>query len=119
MTIFTLEHDESNGWTPLRITIHDGIAENLLHHSKENISRNGGQPNAVLPLPSRSAKEGTKMGEVDIEVGEILKMEGQEKKIDLNEGGRLVWFTDFFCVFDLLFNHVIQFSSFCQVYLCT
>ncbi|KAL7465132.1 hypothetical protein ACHAXS_005452 [Conticribra weissflogii] len=89
MTIFTLEHDESNGWTPLRITVHDGIAENLLHHSKENISRNGAQPNAVLPLPSRSVKEGTKMGEVDIEVGEILKMEGQEKKIDLNEGGSL------------------------------
>jgi len=50
MTIFTLEHDESKDWTPLRITIHDGIAENAFHRAKENISRNGSQPNTVLPV---------------------------------------------------------------------
>mmetsp|Transcript_2313 Transcript_2313/g.4681 ORF Transcript_2313/g.4681 Transcript_2313/m.4681 type:complete len:120 (-) Transcript_2313:668-1027(-) len=92
MTIFTLEHDESKDWTPLRITIHDGIAENAFHRAKENISRNGSQPNTVLPLPSRSGREGTKMGEVDVEVGGILRMDGQETKLALNEGGRLVRF---------------------------
>jgi len=89
MTIFTLEHDESKDWTPLRITIHDGIAENAFHRAKENISRNGSQPNTVLPLPSRSGREGTKMGEVDVEVGGILRMDGQETKLALNEGGSL------------------------------
>lgn len=95
MTIFTLEHDESKNWTPLRITIHDGIAENALHRSTENIPRNGSQPTTVLPMSSRSGREGTKMGEVDVEVGGVLKMDGQETKIALNEGGRLVFWNGF------------------------
>jgi len=39
MTIFTLEHDESKDWTPLRITIHDGIAENVWQYGDFPINR--------------------------------------------------------------------------------
>lgn len=90
--IFAIEHDESQSWTPLRITIFD-----CRHPPPPPASAHAHEGHAsasviaqFLPrLPSSlgPASSDPMMGEVDVEVAEILSMAGQEVKLDLKQGG--------------------------------
>jgi hypothetical protein len=85
-TILTVDYDEDQKWTPLRIAIYD--SRDYLH----NVNRMGANTDSVgrtrvVEGAVCSGRDG-KMGEVDLEVGEILGVEGQEREFVLNEGGR-------------------------------
>ena len=80
-TIFIVEHSTTKSWTPLKITIHDSKSKYNNSHATsalQNIGKgDGGQDSAVY----RSSDP--IMGEVNVEVGEILRMEGQEARLEL------------------------------------
>lgn len=84
-TIFTVEYDEAREWTPLRITIRD--SREYRHH-KMRTNNDSLNVRHLLKSAFSSSQDG-RMGEVDVEVGEILSMDGQELKCVLNEGGWL------------------------------
>lgn len=130
-----MNHDESVGWTQLRITIRDCRKSSSISRNKkknDNDNEEESQRTAVghrqyyyhRPLHhlATAAVDGVgaglttildygnhhnynnnhnddedlrndatdpKMGQVDIEIGEILTCQGQEKEIDLIEGGKL------------------------------
>jgi hypothetical protein len=127
-TSIIVNHDESVGWTQLRITIRDCRRSSA--RTKTNDNEEESQRTAVghrqyyhRPLHhlATAAVDGVgaglttildygnnhnyndnnddedlrndatdpKMGQVDIEIGEILTCQGQEKEIDLIEGGKL------------------------------
>lgn len=92
-TIFTLDHNENTAWTPLRISIHDsrGTVESSPHGNGRMKNSN---ESSVLPrVVSQAIPLGDdgKMGEIDLEVGDVLSMEGGcEREFKLNEGGRYV-----------------------------
>ncbi|KAL3787226.1 hypothetical protein HJC23_004267 [Cyclotella cryptica] len=84
-TIFTVEYDEIQQWTPLRITIRDSRE----HRFRRMRTNNDSSDVARVVHSAVSSSHDGKMGEVDVEVGEILNMDGQERKCLLNEGGCL------------------------------
>lgn len=61
----------------------------------------------VLPSFVGSSRHDPVMGEANIEVGDILEMEGQQQECELDQGGRYDWE-----VFDLAlrFDFIIDFS---------
>jgi hypothetical protein len=83
--VFTLEHDESAAWTPLRIGIYDsrsGDGRTSWKNSNES---------SVMPRRIEEAVPAggdAKMGEVDLEVGDLLSGGSGEREFRLNEGGR-------------------------------
>ncbi len=64
--IYILDYDESQAWTPIKISLYD--------------CRKGLIPNLKLGADPT-------MGEANVESGEVLKMAGQEQKVELNQGG--------------------------------
>lgn len=62
---------------------------------------------------SGGGRSDSKMGEVDVEVGAILRLEGQEKKLALNEGGRYVGRFDpcFDWTYDVVFDVSLLLST--------
>eukprot|EP00581_Thalassiosira_minuscula_P006413 CAMPEP_0183736014 /NCGR_PEP_ID=MMETSP0737-20130205/48241_1 /TAXON_ID=385413 /ORGANISM="Thalassiosira miniscula, Strain CCMP1093" /LENGTH=337 /DNA_ID=CAMNT_0025969913 /DNA_START=32 /DNA_END=1045 /DNA_ORIENTATION=+ len=105
--IFTLDHDTSQSWTPLRITLHDSRTEpppnqhaSVYHRQLSSsgvigvdlIARGAIQTMKSVRLPKSLRGEVNSdpiMGKVDVEVGDILKMDGQELKVELEQGGNL------------------------------
>jgi hypothetical protein len=90
-TIFSLEHDTNTAWTPLRISIHDSrsTVESSPHGNgrMKNSNESSVLPRAVVPATPMG--DDGKMGEIDLEVGDVLSMEGGcEREFKLNEGGR-------------------------------
>ncbi|KAL7504824.1 hypothetical protein ACHAXN_002374 [Cyclotella atomus] len=91
-TIFSLEHDTNTAWTPLRISIHDSrsTVESSPHGNgrMKNSNESSVLPRAVVPATPMG--DDGKMGEIDLEVGDVLSMEGGcEREFKLNEGGSL------------------------------
>jgi len=109
-----LEHDEEEAWTHLRITIRD--CRRITSEKKgQQYSRGGKNDDDYDGLSQRVARRpflglsglnlnrnyhnedsdyycsdgDPKMGEVEVEIGAILRSEGQEKQIKLREGGTL------------------------------
>ena len=104
--IFIVEHDEDRAWTPLKITIYDSRAAAATASSKSSSSSSSGsdkendsrlivgsiamtttERNNILGVSSLRKSSDPTMGEVNVEVGEILGTEGQELKLDLEQGG--------------------------------
>lgn len=87
--IFTIEHDESKSWTPLRVTIFDcRTPPSFLSSAHAHEGSDSLLSDSIPRLPSLGhASSDPMMGEVDVEVGEILDVDGQEVKLELNEGG--------------------------------
>ena len=106
-----LEHDEEEAWTHLRITIRDC---RRLSSSRKGQQRSGTNEEEDDGLSQRIARKpfglnlyntnyhhsqdsddfycsdaDPKMGEVEVEIGAILRSDGQEKQIELSEGGTL------------------------------
>jgi len=96
--IFILEHDEQQSWTPLQIKIHDSrSSHNVINEQRTSVDGHINQTNASLMGGAGLFGGGRElykssdpvMGEVNIEVSEILKKEGQEIKLDLQHGGSI------------------------------
>lgn len=104
-TSFIVDHDETQGWTHLRITIYDyrqsirDRGSNEQSSSSLNLLRGTGLPplhiqnnhrddNANNNISSHCSDNDPKMGEVDIEIGNILQQSdnGQETEIKLQQG---------------------------------
>ena len=94
-TIFLLEHDTTNAWTPLKITIHDSKKSSYTKTNEERQSVDGGG-GGLFMLTNFTMERNDEdlyksndpvMGEVNVEVGEILRVKGQEMKLDLEHGG--------------------------------
>ena len=81
-TVLTLDHDESAAWTPLRIGVYD----------RRTPTAQAGKPSNESSVMSRIVEKATpldedsKMGEVDLEVGQIL--DHGETEFKFREGGR-------------------------------
>ena len=81
-TVITLDHDESTAWTPLRIGVHD----------RRTPTAQAGKPSNESAVMSRIVETATpldddsKMGEVDLEVGQII--DNGETEFKFREGGR-------------------------------
>ena len=96
-TIFLLEHNTTNDWTPLKITIHDSKKSSYTKTNEERQSVDGGGGGGGLFMLSNLTMQRNDedlyksndpvMGEVNVEVGEILRVKGQEMKLDLEHGG--------------------------------
>ena len=95
-TIFLLEHDTTNAWTPLKITIHDSKKSSYTKTNEERQSVDGGGGGGLFMLTNFTMERNNEdlyksndpvMGEVNVEVGEILRVKGQEMKLDLEHGG--------------------------------
>eukprot|EP00956_Cyclotella_meneghiniana_P011395 scaffold15972_cov73-Cyclotella_meneghiniana.AAC.5 len=82
-TVITLDHDESTAWTPLRIGVHD----------RRTPTAQAGKPSNESAVMSRIVETATpldddsKMGEVDLEVGQII--DNGETEFKFREGGSL------------------------------
>lgn len=83
-----MEHDEIAAWTPLRISIHDSRST----PSNEGRMKTSNNESSVLPravLQATPMEDDGKMGEIDLEVGDVLSTSGAcEREFKLNEGGR-------------------------------
>ena len=79
-TIFIVEHSTTKSWTPLKITIHD--SKSKYNNSHAIIGKGDGGHDSTVYRSSDPI-----MGEVNVEVGEILSMEGQEARLELEPGG--------------------------------
>jgi len=88
-TIFIVEHDEGQAWTPLKIALYDSqsFAGKSSKINRQNFSDSMAIPNNPLQTPSLYKSTDPMMGQVNVEVGGILGMEGQESKLELDEGG--------------------------------
>ena len=80
-TIFIVEHSTTKSWTPLRITIHDSRSKKSSDVGRHRSITNGSHDITVYKSSDPV------MGEVNVEVGEILRSEGQEVRLDLESGG--------------------------------
>jgi len=83
--VFTIERNSSH--TPLRITIFDSRnppPPPFSAHTHESVTSK-----SIRSLEHRHSISDPMMGEVDVEASEILNMDGQEKKLDLKQGGRI------------------------------
>mmetsp|Transcript_27542 Transcript_27542/g.39448 ORF Transcript_27542/g.39448 Transcript_27542/m.39448 type:complete len:334 (+) Transcript_27542:129-1130(+) len=98
-----LEHDEEEAWTHLKITIRDCRRSNKRYADERNsedcqrIVRRPLLGLSALSITNFNHEEGDdicsdsdpKMGEVEVEIGALLRSEGQETQIELSEGGTL------------------------------
>eukprot|EP00574_Skeletonema_japonicum_P007434 CAMPEP_0201714348 /NCGR_PEP_ID=MMETSP0593-20130828/874_1 /ASSEMBLY_ACC=CAM_ASM_000672 /TAXON_ID=267983 /ORGANISM="Skeletonema japonicum, Strain CCMP2506" /LENGTH=341 /DNA_ID=CAMNT_0048203621 /DNA_START=39 /DNA_END=1064 /DNA_ORIENTATION=- len=102
-----LEHDEEEAWTHLKITIRDCRRKaDGRNNSEDNNNGLSNQQRIVRrPFLGLGALNITnhhyggdndicsdsdpRMGEVEVEIGALLRSEGQEKQIELSEGGTL------------------------------
>lgn len=113
-TSMIVDHDESQGWTHLRITIRDcrrassrsngsnddqsqRTVRRPLHHLTGGV---GVGINTILDYGNhtnendedddyRNDANDPKMGQVDLEIGHVLRCKGQETELQLSEGGTL------------------------------
>lgn len=83
--IFIIEHDEDQAWTPLKITIYDSRSSAPKSSTQNSDSLTMKMQHLAIPQLYKSSDP--MMGQVNVEVGGILGMEGQEVKLDLGEGG--------------------------------
>lgn len=99
--IFILDHDEDQNWTQLLIIIRDSKKSAKI--SSNNSNRQNADSLTIMnlaTLPMRGLTSSVRnavadlysdrdpmMGEVNVEVGEILGMEGQELRLELANGG--------------------------------
>lgn len=86
--IFILDHSESDNWTQLKVSIFD-----CRRSVKDEGSHAGGatvMATSLRVLPSfvGSSSHDPVMGEANIEVGEVLGMQGQQQECELDQGGR-------------------------------
>ncbi|KAL9189791.1 hypothetical protein ACHAXT_009466 [Thalassiosira profunda] len=96
-TIFYVDHDADRAWTPLKIAIYDSrkSAEKRMNPNRRRSDSVRSTELAALPvprtfgLPSLYNTGDPPMGEINLEVGEVLQMEGQEAKLELDTGGYL------------------------------
>lgn len=101
-----LEHDEEEAWTHLKITIRDCRRSNKRNADGRNSEDSQrfvrrpflGSLGASLNITNFHHEDGfddicsdsdPKMGEVEVEIGGLLRSEGQETQIELSEGGTL------------------------------
>lgn len=87
--IFIIDHSESDNWTQLKVSIFD-----CRRSVKDEGSHAGGataMATSIRVLPSfvGSSRHDPVMGEANIEVGDILEMEGQQQECELDQGGSL------------------------------
>jgi len=106
--IFTLEHDTTQSWTPLKVNLYDcrDVESAMKIQMESNVTANNNNNNNnshIIDLSMRRMSQIIKtnapdilysdidpgMGEANVEVGEILKMEMQEIKVELTTGGCL------------------------------
>lgn len=88
--IFLLDHDESQSWTPLRITVYDSRSGGPDDDGEQPNGKAAQMGNIVTrSLSLHSSNDDQMMGEANVEVGEILGMEGQELTLELEHGGRI------------------------------
>jgi len=85
--IFFLEHNESQSWTPIKITLHDCRAS----RSDDNTDTNnrGSRMSFAGAVKYPYAASDPTMGVAEAEAGEVLKREGQEVRVELEQGGCL------------------------------
>lgn len=83
--VFVVEHDESQSWTNLRINV---------RHSRES-ARGRGNASSLAHRGVGPEDKGSPyriddptMGEASVEVGGVLRREGQVEELELEEGGR-------------------------------
>lgn len=97
-TIFIVDHDEDQAWTPLKIAVYDSrsSAEKRVENANRTTTTNTASIGGIMPfsvtsrtLPSLYKSSDPTMGEVSVEVGEVLRSEGQEAKLELEHGGCL------------------------------
>jgi hypothetical protein len=85
-TIFIVEHSTTKSWTPLKITIHDSKSKYNNSHATKNALQNIGKGDGGHDSTVYRSSDPI-MGEVNVEVGEILCKEGQEARLELEPGG--------------------------------
>jgi len=86
-SVFILDHDEKQAWTPLKITIYDSRASASIKNPRVQRTDSTISPYDEEPVPILCNDSDPTMGEVNVEVGDILGREGQEAKFQLEHGG--------------------------------